>query len=107
MVANAMFCYSQTIAFGVRITPSHVPGAMVENPSPSNIYGPHGFNTNLGIYALKYFNAGRMGVKAGLEHGAVRYMAGVDTPRNAFGTGTGGNSQINVGFEINLLLKMP
>ena len=101
VATNAINSYGQSTAFGVRITPSHIPGAMVENPSPSNIYGPQGINVNAGIYVLKYFGTGSMGIKAGLEHGAVHYEVGVDAPRNAFGVGTGGDSQVNVGFGAN------
>lgn len=101
VAANAMNTYGQSTAFGGRVTPSHVPAAAVENPSPSNIYGPQGLNINIGIYALRYFKTGRIGIKAGLEHGALRYSVGVDAPRNAFGTGSGGDSQINVGLESN------
>lgn len=99
--ASVMFSYGQTLAFGARITPSHIPAASVKNPSPSNIYGQQGLNLNFGIYALKYFDRGRMGIKAGLEQGGFRFVTGVDAPRNAFGTGNGGDAQINILFETN------
>lgn len=101
LTANVMFSYAQTAAFGVRVTPSLVPPVSVENPSQSNIYGPYGLNINAGIYALKYFRTGRLGVKAGLEYGAVPFEVGVDAPINAFGTGAGGDSQIYMSFSTN------
>lgn len=99
--ANVMFSYGQTMALGARITPSHVPAASVKNSSPSNIYGKQGLNHNVGIYALKYFKTGRMGIKAGLEQGRFRFVTGVDAPRNAFGNGIGGDAQINIRFEVS------
>ncbi|MFA6944584.1 MAG: hypothetical protein WC220_01670 [Pedobacter sp.] len=98
-----MFSYGQTTAFGVRVTPSYIPGTSVENPSASNIYGPPELNINVGVYVLKYFKGGPVGIKAGLEFGAVPYILGVYAPRNAFGTGAGGDKQINVTFNSNPL----
>lgn len=103
IAADVMFSYGQTTAFGVRVTPSYFPGASVDNPSASNIYGPPELNINVGVYALKYFKGGPVGIKAGLEFGAVPYILGVDAPRNAFGTGAGGDKQINVTFNSNPL----
>lgn len=99
--ANVMISYAQSTAFGLRLTPSHVPGAAVDNPSPANIYGPQGLNINGGIYVLKYFKSGRVGIKAGMEQGGIRFMVGVDAPRNAFGTGNGGERQINIAYGTN------
>lgn len=99
--ANVMLSYGQTTSYGVRITPSLVPSVYVENPSTSNIFGPKNLNINAGIYILKYFQTGRIGLKAGLEHGAVPFIVGVDAPRSGFGSGAGGDNQINVTFQAS------
>lgn len=101
IAADVMFSYGQTTAFGVRVTPSYVPGAAVENPSASNIYGSPDLNLNIGIYALKYFKSGPVGIKAGLEHGAVPFILGVDAPRSSFGTGAGGDRQVHVTYQAS------
>lgn len=96
-----MSTYGQGTALGVRFTPSLVPSAAVENPSPSNLYNRSFFDVNGGVYALKYFKSSRWGIKAGLEFGALPNFVGFDAPRNAFGTGNGGNAQINTWLRSN------
>ena len=63
VAANVMFSYGQSTAFGARATVALVQSVAVENPSPSNIHGPQDLAINAGIYALRYFKAGRMGGK--------------------------------------------
>lgn len=101
LAANVLFTYGQGSAFGFRFTPSLVPSVAVENPSPSNVYGFSHFNINAGVYALKYFKSSRWGIKAGLDYGAIPYLVGIDAPRNAFGTGGGGDAQINTWLRTN------
>jgi hypothetical protein len=103
IATDAMFIYGQTTSFGLRVTPSYVPGAVVVNPSASNIYGSPDLNLNIGIYALKYFKSGSVGIKAGLEYGAVPYVLGINAPRKAFGVGSGGDEQIDGGLSSNPL----
>jgi len=99
--ANVTLVDAQTTSFGIRVTPTLLPSVEVNNPSPSNIYGPHKLGINAGIYALKYFRSGRVGMKAGLEYGALPFIVGVDAPRSAFGSGAGGDSQINVSLQTS------
>jgi len=96
-----MFSYGQSTAFGIRGTVALYPSVAVKNPSPSNVYGPQDFSAIVGIYVLKYFKTGRMGVKAGIEHGGVPNNLGIDAPRKAFGTGAGGDAQINSLYSTN------
>jgi hypothetical protein len=101
LAVNVISGYGQGISFGARVTPSVVPSVAVKNPSPSNVYGRSDFNINFGIYAFKSFNSSPWGIKAGLEYGAVPFFVGFDAPRNAFGTGGGGDEQINTSFRTN------
>lgn len=103
MGADVRIIYGQKIAIGGRVTAGLVPALKVVNPSPSNIYSPGDLNINVGIYALRYFKTDRMGLKAGLEAGGVPFRIGIDAPRNAFGTGTGGNSRISSLYTLNAL----
>ncbi len=101
LAANVNYTCAQGTAFGIRFTPSYVPSAAVNNPSPSNVYGRSDFDINAGIYALRYFKLSPWGVKAGFEYGAIPFLVGIDAPRNAFGTGAGGDAQINSWFRTN------
>lgn len=103
MIADVRIIYGQSVAIGGRVTAGLIPALKVVNPSPSNIYSPGDLNINIGIYALKYFKTGRIGLKTGLEAGGVPFRIGVDAARKAFGTGTGGNNQIGSLYTLNAL----
>ncbi|HEY0768881.1 MAG TPA: hypothetical protein VGD31_00920, partial [Sphingobacteriaceae bacterium] len=101
LIAAVVFQTSgQTTAIGVRFTNTLLPSALVENPSPSNIYSDRHASIETGIYGIKYFKGDKMGIKMGLEFGLIPWDMGVDAPRNAFGTGTG-DGQIHAGIGFN------
>ncbi|MEJ7693313.1 hypothetical protein [Daejeonella sp.] len=99
--ADVLSCYGQSVAIGFRGTAAFYPSVKVVNPSPSNIYGPADFSPIIGIYGLKYFRIGRVGIKASIERGGIPHNLGIDAPRNAFGTGGGGDEQINSLYSSN------
>lgn len=84
-VANTIFAHAQTISFGLRATPSQVPGVKVVNPSPSNVYGPTDLNLNVGVFAQRYFKGERTGIRLSVDAGALPSFTGIQAPRNAFG----------------------
>lgn len=98
---DVIACYGQNVALGFRSTGALYPSVKVGNPSPSNIFGPADFTPIIGIYGLKYFKTGRAGIKASVERGGVPHNLGIDAPRNAFGTGAGGEAQINSIYSSN------
>lgn len=99
--ADVISSYGQGIAIGLRGTAAFYPGVAVENSSPSNIYGPADFSPVFGMYFLKYISSSNFGVKAGVEHGGIPNNLGIDAPRSAFGTGAGGDAQINSLYSTN------
>ena len=74
---------------------------MVENPSPSNIYGGRNSSIDIGVYVLKYFKGEQWGVKLGAEFGLIPWSVSIHGPRNAFGTGEGGDAQLGFGIGGN------
>ena len=101
IAADVIFCYGQSTAIGFRGTAAFYPSVTVENHSPSNVYGPADFSPVIGIYGLKYFKTGRVGIKASVERGGVPHNLGIDAARKAFGTGAGGDAQINSLYSSN------
>lgn len=93
--------YGQATSIGARFTTSLYRAAMVENPSPSNIYGGRNSSIDIGVYALKYFKGEQWGVKLGAEFGLIPWSVSINAPRNAFGTGEGGDAQLGFGIGGN------
>lgn len=101
LLAVVFESYGQTTSIGARFTTSLYRAAFVENPSPSNIYGPRHSSIDIGVYGLRYFKGEQWGVKMGLELGLIPWLLRVDAPRNAFGTGDGGDQLIQTGIGGN------
>lgn len=88
----------QTTTIGARFTTSLYRAALVENPSPSNIYDSRNASIDIGVYALKYFKGEQWGLKMGIELGLIPWSMGIYAPRNAFGNGGGGGQRL--GFKV-------
>ncbi len=98
---DGKYKFWKDIGIGARFTPTFYRAAYINNPSPSNVYGPRHSSIDLGIYALRYFKDDRWGIKMGLDFGLIPWLVGVDAPMNAFGDGSGGDRQLNFGIGTN------